>query len=148
MTDVQKIQIREHRAKGVGYTTISHLTGIPVNTVKSFCKRNDLGRHMSEATEVNPVEESNPNQCKKCGDPLVHTPGRKQKKFCSDTCRMNWWKVHPGLVKQKAFYRFTCASCGKGFTAYGNKKRKFCSHGCYITGRFGKFRKAGKKVAA
>lgn len=31
---------------------------------------------------------------------------------------------------------FTCAECGKPFTAYGNSKRKYCCHTCYIAARF------------
>ncbi|RXM53885.1 RNA polymerase subunit sigma-70, partial [Clostridium tetani] len=26
--------------------------------------------------------------------------------------------------------------CGKEFSAYGNKNRKYCSHNCYIRDRF------------
>lgn len=35
-----------------------------------------------------------------------------------------------------------CAHCGKPFTAYGNKERKYCSHNCYISDRFGEERDA------
>lgn len=44
--------------------------------------------------------------------------------------------AHPEAVKQKAVYTFTCPECGKEFTAYGNAKRKYCSHDCYIAARF------------
>ena len=30
-----------------------------------------------------------------------------------------------------------CKQCGKPFTAYGNKGRKYCCHQCYIVDRFG-----------
>ena len=39
---------------------------------------------------------------------------------------------------RKAVYHFVCACCGEPFTAYGNENRKYCSHSCYIAGRFGK----------
>ena len=29
-----------------------------------------------------------------------------------------------------------CRECGKPFTAYGNSRRKYCSHECYIRNRF------------
>ncbi|MCD2436127.1 hypothetical protein LQE88_09040 [Acidaminococcus sp. NSJ-142] len=40
------------------------------------------------------------------------------------------------LVKRKAVYTFTCPASGKEFTIYGNRRRKFCSHACYIAYRF------------
>ena len=58
----------------------------------------------------------------------------------SDTCRTAWWNSHPDCVDRKAVYAYTCAHCGKPFTAYGNKERKYCSHGCYISDRFGEER--------
>ena len=35
-------------------------------------------------------------------------------------------------------YKLKCAYCGKDFISYGNKKRKYCSHYCYIHDRFWK----------
>ena len=29
-----------------------------------------------------------------------------------------------------------CENCGKPFSVYGNAKRKYCSHVCYVKGRF------------
>ncbi|MCI9560414.1 MAG: hypothetical protein HFG52_14545 [Lachnospiraceae bacterium] len=51
-------------------------------------------------------------------------------------CRVKWWHEHPEKIKQRAVYSFTCAGCGKPFTAYGNSRRKYCSHECYIRNRF------------
>ncbi len=59
-------------------------------------------------------------------------------RFCSDECRVLWWNSHSGEVKRKALYSFKCASCGEDFTAYGNAKRRYCSHSCYCTDRFGR----------
>lgn len=47
-----------------------------------------------------------------------------------------WWKEHPKMLNKKAVYTYTCAGCGRKFTAYGNSKRKYCSHACYIKDRF------------
>lgn len=60
----------------------------------------------------------------------------KPRVFCSDECRVKWWHEHPEKIKQRAVYSFTCAGCGGQFTAYGNSRRKYCSHGCYIRARF------------
>ena len=74
--------------------------------------------------------------CLQCGALLTQTPGRKRVKFCSDNCRTAWWNAHPEKVNRRAVYHFTCAHCGKPFTAYGNAKRKYCSHACYIADRY------------
>lgn len=52
--------------------------------------------------------------------------------------RQSWWNAHPELVNRKAVYEFTCAYCGKRFSAYGNAHRKYCCHDCYIEGRYGR----------
>jgi len=134
MTQIQKDQIQKHRASGVGYTAISQIMGLPFNTVKSYCKRNNLGGKLAgkQSTDVSQ------SFCKKCGMHIAQTAGRKEKKFCSTDCRLTWWKEHPELTQKKAVYSFSCMYCNTNFTAYGNKKRKFCSHACYVADRFGK----------
>ena len=114
MTDEQRSVIVEYRKEGLGYKKISRLTGICESTIKTFCHRNGC-----------------------CGKPIIQYPGRKEKKFCSDSCRNRWWNSHLHLVKRKAMYDFVCPTCGKSFSAYGNRNRKYCSHECYIEARFG-----------
>lgn len=76
--------------------------------------------------------------CKQCGKQIIQVAKRKKKIFCCDACRQNWWSSHQLLVNRssKCIHHFTCPSCGKPFTAYGNSKRKFCSHHCYIRSRY------------
>lgn len=102
---------------------------ISKNTVKSFCRRNVLGKVKKF--------ETNPAVCEFCGKPISQPIGRKKKRFCSDTCRNSWWKSHKNLVDKKANYECECTYCGKLFVYYGNKNRKYCSHSCYIEDRFG-----------
>ena len=127
MTDWQKDQIQTMRRQGLSYVKIGQALGISDNTVRSFCRRNQLG---------DPVK--NTISCQYCGKPIKIIPKQKPRKFCSDRCRTAWWNNHREQVKQKAFYHFTCSACGREFTAYGNAKRKYCSHKCYIADRFGK----------
>lgn len=42
MSNEQKEQITKLRDNGAGYTEIANAIGLPVNTVKSFCRRNGL----------------------------------------------------------------------------------------------------------
>ena len=124
MTAEQKRQIDKYRSQGIGYKRIAARIGMPENTVKSYFRRNAC----NETPEYT---------CHNCGIPVRQNPGRKEKKFCSDACRNAWWNSHLDMVRRKAIYQFTCPVCGEQFTAYGKHDRKYCSHACYIRGRFG-----------
>lgn len=132
MTDEQKKLITRLRQEGCGYTAIAKKMELSRDTVRSFCRRNGLSGDMTGEKE----EQYPPRRCRQCGNVLSQTKGVKQRIFCSRACREKWWKEHPEQVKQKAVYSFTCACCGKPFTAYGNSKQKYCSHECYIRKRF------------
>lgn len=131
MNDLQRKAIEKLRNKGAGYKAIAQKLGLSVNTVKSHCRRNGLTGKQSGTDAIEVLF------CKKCGKKLTQTEGAKQKSFCSDECRLSWWKDHPEKVKRKAYYELTCAYCRKAFHSYGNKNRKYCSHECYIADRFG-----------
>lgn len=131
MTNEQRILIDGLRLQGLGYKKISAQLGISENTVKSYLRR-------IKKDGTIPAEETTEHHlCKCCGKPVEQHPGRKEKKFCSDTCRNRYWNSHLELVERKAIYHFTCPTCGKSFSAYGNAKRKYCSRACYLTDRFG-----------
>ncbi len=125
MTDSQKKQIRDLREQGMGYKKIAAAIGISVNSVKSLCRR--------DAAKPEPVYESE-IKCPQCGK-VVSQESRKRR-FCSPECRTRWWNSHLNLVKRKAFYEFTCKTCGKPFIAYGNADRKYCSRDCYFKERY------------
>ena len=81
MTEEQKKQIRRFRTAGMGYKRISAALDIPVGTVKSFCRRDEVdtcaitgydAAKKSESTNENPV-------CPRCGKPVVCIPGRKKR---------------------------------------------------------------------
>jgi endogenous inhibitor of DNA gyrase (YacG/DUF329 family) len=135
MTNEQKEAIRFMRDGGIGYTKIAKKLSLSENTVKSFCKRHQLGGIAAAQPETNSAVGI---FCLNCGKPLVPGIGKKPRKFCSDECRITWWNSHPESVKKKAVYRLTCTGCGKPFESYGNKSRHYCCHACYIADRFGK----------
>ena len=120
MASKKASEILELRRQGLGYKTIAAITGYSVNTVKSTCRRHQV---------------PNEKVCLQCGAKLDQTPHRKEKKFCSDKCRMAWWNSHPERVTRKAFYHLVCAHCGQPFESYGNQKRKYCSRRCYDDAR-------------
>ena len=129
MTNEQKMLIASLREEGLGYKRIADRVGISVNTVKSFCKRND-GKPAA-------MPKSDTSVCRNCGKKIMQTQGKKRRKFCSDECRRKWWNSHLDLVDRRAVYEYTCPGCGKKFSVYGDANRKYCSHECYVAHRYG-----------
>ena len=133
MTDNQKTEIAKLRAAGKGYGNIARTLGISLNTVKSFCRRNNSHESTADPSVVFTGETM---RCENCGREIRQMVKRKRKRFCCDKCRNAWWNSHLDCVKRKAIYEFTCPHCGKKFQTYGDKRRKYCSHACYIAARF------------
>ena len=116
-----KIAINNMRLKGHSPSVIAAKLGLPPGTVRSH-----IHRHPNiPGAKI----------CKNCGRPLLQPKGRREKKFCSDTCRMAWWNSHQEDVSRKAYYNLVCQHCGKEFESYGNKNRKYCCRACYVTSR-------------
>lgn len=134
MTEGQKKEIKRLRESGAGYTAIAGKMGIPKETVRSFCRRNGLAGGAAKGRPEEGLAQD--GVCRECGKPLQQKAGVKRRAFCSRECREKWWHSHPGEVRQRAVYSFTCSGCGQPFTAYGNAGRKYCSHECYIRTRF------------
>ena len=133
MTDAEKERIQNMRKEGMGYSRIAKALGLSDNTVKSYCRRNNL----TGVVEISQPQTAETGICRCCGKVVLQIPGRKEKKFCSDSCRTKWWNSHLDQVKRKAVYDFECTFCKKKFSAYGNPHRKYCSHRCYLADRFG-----------
>ena len=115
MTDEQKLRIRNLRGNNVGYVRIARLLGISENTVRSYCRRNEMTWNSAPKDETCNVETEK-HFCKCCGKPVRQNPGRKEKKFCSDKCRMSWWNSHPESVRRKSAREIVCPTCGKRFS--------------------------------
>ena len=132
MNDLQKSKITDLRSSGMSYAEIAENLGLSRDTVKSFCRRNNL------AAETHKQQITNSDDlCRECGKHLTQTEGKKKRVFCCKECREKWWHSHPEQIHQRAVYEFVCPNCNSSFKAYGNRKRKYCSHECYISDRFG-----------
>lgn len=75
-----KSAIDDMRLKGMSSSAIASAVGLPVNTVKS---------HIYRHPEIPRIK-----LCAYCGRPMRQPKGRKQKKFCSDKCRITYWNHH------------------------------------------------------
>lgn len=138
MTAEEKEKIRELRLKGMGYKGIAGLLGLSRDSVRGFCKRNGLDGD-SCVVALNVEEKVKRNLlCACCEKPIKQKEQGRTKKFCSEECRRKWWRENQSERNKSddATYQYTCPHCGKEFSVYGNKKRKYCSHNCYIKDRF------------
>ena len=127
MNILQKAQIERMRASGIGFKEISQRTSIPVSTIKSFCYR-----HAVQDTSAEPEGAF----CPQCGQPVpkMHF---KPRRFCSDACRVQYWRQHPEEMKNHSTVECRCQQCGNPFYDYAGRGRKYCSHPCYIDARYG-----------
>ena len=134
MDDIQKERIKSLRANGCGYAKIAQTMNISENTVKSFCRRNEISREPDG--EYNKPDISD-KLCRQCGAPLRNTPGRRQKLFCGAECRRIYWKENQNRINRRSAVKYICSVCGKSFFDYSKNKRKYCSRDCYTAGRHG-----------
>jgi endogenous inhibitor of DNA gyrase (YacG/DUF329 family) len=125
MTGTQAQTVLELRRRGSTYADIAaHVDG-SINTVKSYCLRNEQTLQALAAKTI----------CKHCGVALTQRASGKRRSFCSDRCRFAWWKVHRDLMNRRAVYCFTCQRCGGTFETHENVHRKYCSRQCYHGGK-------------
>ena len=100
--------------RGLARKEISQLLDLPSATIKNWCFR----------------FPDNENTCLHCGADIAHTPGKQKRIFCSDKCRIIWWRKHPELMQLKMVEK-ECAHCQETFLSYASSQRKFCSRKCY-----------------
>lgn len=139
MTENERRQIINLRLKGLGYKAIGKRLSMSRDIVRGFCKRNGIDG-ITEAAKLNYEERVNQGMvCQNCGAKIEQLKYGRRKKFCSDKCRSVWWTKNYAMHNfgSESLHKMICAGCGKTFTSYSNKKRKYCSHNCYIKSRFG-----------
>lgn len=126
MTTDEINTINDLQQRGLGYKKIASLTGLPVNSVKTYCRRHKVKAPSAEEPQA---------FCRGCGKPIQRIPQAKPRLFCSDSCRMHFWNTHRDEVKHRAIYKFTCPHCGREFQSIGNPNRKYCSRECVANAR-------------
>ena len=133
MTVEQKQRIRVLRGRGLDYGEIAATLGLIKGTVKTYCWRNGLEKGVTPEAVI--AVEEHRTTCRHCEKSITGMSRTKPRKFCSDACRYTWWRQHRDQMKSKTVRPLTCAHCGRVFI--GGRGRKYCSHPCYITSRFG-----------
>lgn len=134
LTKAQTDRIRELRSQGVGYRLIAQELDISRDTVRYYCKTHGLDGFAEEQMPSG----SDDGHCLQCGSEIQQPESGRKRRFCSDACRWKWWHEHGEEVMRPAANRqeVVCVNCGKPFSAYKSKGRKYCSHACYIRDRF------------
>ena len=120
MTERQKKQIDACRENGLTISATAAATGLPLGTVKSYCRRND-------------IEKPSDFHCKFCGAALMQTEKHREKHFCNQSCYFRWRYAQGDL--KRTVYEKKCAYCGKQFTAASKKEQKYCSRACFQKSR-------------
>ena len=105
---------------------------------KYKAEKKEQTRKKKSAKNSQPKMPTIVTECENCGVSVQQYAGQKQRRFCCNACRNQWWNQHLDQVKRKAYYEITCQHCGKVTTVYGDKRRKYCCHACYIAARFNK----------
>ena len=121
MTEREKQKIEYMRGKGYRNADIAEELDLSVNTVKSYCRRNQRKRAG--------------DQCRNCGRPLWQNPRAREKSFCSNNCRQMWWNSNRDQINHRDRRTVECSYCGREFQAHGKRQRKYCSSACCAADR-------------
>ena len=133
LTDYQKEQVKALRTQGLGYRKIANQLGIQRDSVRNYCNSVKTGKTRG-VTKIHEKE----NVCRFCKAPLIQTGRGRKKQYCDGQCRYQWYKknAEEHYDLSEAYYEVTCKGCGEKFMVYGNRKRLYCSHHCYVSHRF------------
>lgn len=78
MNDDLSNKINELRKLGYGYKKIANELSMTASAVRYACSKMD-------------DKDSLTSSCQNCGIKIKSIKGKKQKQFCSDKCRWQWW---------------------------------------------------------
>ncbi len=90
MTDQEKRAISAMRKKGKGYSDIAKQLDIPLNTVKTFCRRNNLTgvkriRSLSKSDHTNNLIDTNARGNRSDGDGISRSASSRKESPCRVT---------------------------------------------------------------
>lgn len=109
---VKKEEVINLRKQGLSFGEIARELGISRSSASSIYQR---------------AKESEKCKCKWCGITIKQTVGHRPRLYCSNNCRMNWWKAN---ANHKINNTAICLNCGKKFIYHESRLRKYCSITC------------------
>ena len=95
MTAKQLETIAALRRHNYPYSFIGRELGLSANTVKSICRRKGMEATGERKTKH---EKQNAPICPNCHSVIE---GRNGQRFCSDTCRIEWWKNQRRVIEKQ-----------------------------------------------
>lgn len=124
------------RSQGMGYGKIAATTGLTKGVVRNLC----LYLPVVPPNEILDSEMKNGNACSFCGHPIKQHGGvGRPRRFCSDYCRRQYWRLHRTEQKRNPAIVYTkqCKLCGESFEIYGKNDRKYCCRDHYLKHFYG-----------
>ena len=87
MTDKEKQQIKALRESGESYAQISKMMDLPINSIKTYCRRNNL-------TSIDVEKEDKTSTCLECGNHQLRGfwQGYRSDEAAKIRERHRWWK--------------------------------------------------------
>lgn len=83
-------EIIKLKNEGLKISEISKRLNIPSGTIKSKLHR----FRIKPTTEDKQVDTCSYDKCKECGSEIKVIKGKKAREFCSDYCRVKYWRKH------------------------------------------------------
>ena len=120
MNSTERQKIDDLRKQGYGYGKISKQLGISKSTISSYCKGS-----------------SDSTRCPVCGKKIKIIGGHRKRRYCSDSCRKEYWRLNKDKISRNPTCRYSCFYCHREFYDYKSKNPKFCSLSCYFKSRYG-----------
>lgn len=120
MTKDEIAQLDEMRIAGLSPSAIATKLDKTISTITSYIRRHPVPQGVV--------------LCRHCGSFIKVESGKKQRKFCSVSCKVAWWNEHRYENRTNIITR-KCEYCGREFSCYESENRKYCSQECYHNNR-------------
>lgn len=142
MTKEERKKVIELRKSGMSANKIATIIPAPLNTLKSYIKRNKSKLLEDEKIRDNEDERKKENEscskktiCKNCGNEITINSYFKPRVFCNKKCKEHFYNKKKNIEKRKTLIEKKCLFCNESYKIYESKHSKFCSHDCYIKWR-------------
>jgi len=133
---LQREQAQLLRSHGMSARRAADITGLTVDVVRNLCRK--IVPNVSD--ENLHIKIENNEACAFCGAPVEkHGGAGRPRRFCSDHCRRQYWRLHRDEQKKNPDIIFMriCKYCGQPFEIYGKNDRKYCCRDHYLKDFYG-----------